>query len=175
MTGRVVGLLLAMAMASAHVQAQGVITPAPVDHGAWVNEPCLPDSVDSFFWTRYDLRGIRIRIPNGVKHVKNPSLDELHFRLGQATMRLRVHRDASQLFAEVYTPQNTRKHCWGDIGGLMSEAISLGGGSWFGFAARWPDADRGEWLTAVIRGTRLSDVTSLRRTLFTIVFPDERR
>jgi hypothetical protein len=175
MTRRAVGLLMAMAIGGADLPAQGAITPAPTDHGAWLQEPCLPDSVDSYFWTRYDLRGIRIRIPNGVKHVKQPKLDELHFRLGQATMRLRVHRDASQLFAATYTPQNTRKHCFGDIGGLMAEAISLGGGTWFGFAARWPDADRGEWLAAIIRGTRLADVTSLRRTLFTIVFADERR
>jgi hypothetical protein len=175
MTGRAVGLLMAIAITAADLQAQGAITPARVDDSGWVHEPCLPDSVDSFFWTRYDLRGIRIRIPNGVKHIKNPSLDELHFRLGQATMRLRVHLDASRIFAEVYTPQNTRKHCFGDIGGLMAEAISLGGGSWFGFAARWPDADRGEWLTAVIRGGRLAEVTLLRRTLFTLVFPDERR
>ena len=174
MTGRAVGLLVAMAIISTELPAQGAITPARDDDRAWLHEPCLPDSADSFFWTRYDLRGIRIRIPNGVKHITNPKLDELHFRLGQATMRLRVHRDASQLFAEVYTPQNTRKYCRGDIGGLTAEAISLGGGSWFGFAARWADADRGEWLVAVIRGSRLADVTVLRRTLFTLLFPGER-
>jgi hypothetical protein len=108
MTGRAVGLLMAIAIAGAELRAQGVITPARVDDSGWLHEPCLPDSVDSFFWTRDDRRGIRIRIPNGVKHVKHPGLDELHFRLGQATMRLRVHRDASQMFAQVYTPQNTR-------------------------------------------------------------------
>ena len=63
----------------------------------------------------------------------------------------------------------------GELGGLMAEVISLGGGTWWGFAARWVDADRGEWLAVVISGSRFEDVTALRRTLFTIVFPGERR
>lgn len=143
------------------------------DH-AWFEEPCLPDTADSFFWTRYDLQGIRIRIPPGVRHVKVPSLDELHFRYGQAWMQLRMARDASKLFAAHYTPDLKRRHCSGDIGGLIAEVISLGPPG-YGFAARWPDADRGEWLAVVIQGSRLAEVTYLRRALFTIVFPDERR
>lgn len=141
----------------------------------WFEEPCLPDSADSFFWTRYDLHGVRIRIPPGARHVKYPSIDELHFRLGEATLRLRLHRDASALFARYYTPERKRRHCSGDIGGLLAEAISFGTHPFYGFAARWPDADRGEWLAAVVQGSRLTEVTQLRRALFTIVFPDERR
>jgi hypothetical protein len=144
------------------------------DANAWMHSPCLGDSVDSFEWTRYDLHGIRIRVPREVKHVKVPNLDELHFRYRSATMRLRLHRDASQLFASYYTPQRTRRYCAGELSGLPADMISLGGGADFGFAARWPDADRGEWLAAVITGNRLEDVTVLRRTLFTIVFPGAR-
>lgn len=156
--------------------AQVQRTARTTDAAAWFNEPCLPDSADSYFWTRYDLHGIRIRIPPEVRHVKAPDKDELHFRLGQATMRLRLQRDASRLFAEVYTPQQTRKHCWADLSGLLAEVISFGtgGAGSYGFAARWADADRGEWLTAIIAGSRAADVTLLRKTLFTIVFPDSR-
>jgi len=146
------------------------------DENAWFQSPCLPDSVDDFEWTRYDLHGIRIRVPREVRHIKMPSVDELHFRIGQASMKMRLHRDASQLFRAYYTPQRTRRHCSGDIGGSLAEVISFGSGGagdW-GFAALWADADRGEWLTAVIHGNRVSDVTLLRKTLFTIVFPGER-
>ena len=169
--------LAALVIPAFAARAQGAITPLPDNAGAWFAEPCRPDSADDFEWTRYDLHGIRIRVPRQVRHIKHPSVDELHFRLGQSTMRLRLHRDASQLFAAYYTPQRTRRHCSGDIGGLLAEAISFGAGgaSDFGFAARWADADRGEWLTAIVHGRRIEEVTLLRRTLFTIVFPDERR
>jgi hypothetical protein len=150
------------------------VAPSPRDEESWFQQPCLGDSVDSFEWTRYDLHGIRIRIPRDARHVKYPNIDELHFALGQARMTLRLHHDASRLFANQYRPESTRRHCTGEMGGLMAEAISLGGGSWHGFAARWADADRGEWLAVVISGTRFEDVTKLRRTLFTISFPGER-
>jgi hypothetical protein len=89
-------------------------------------------------------------------------------------MTMRLHRDASQLFMRYYTPANTRRFCAGELAGLAAEMVSLYGGTHFGFAARWPDADRGEWLTAVVTGGRLEDVTFLRRALFTITFPDAR-
>ena len=155
--------------------AQGAITPNRPNADAWFQDPCEPDSVDDFFWTRYDLHGVRIRVPAPARQVKVPNVDELHFRAGQAVMRLRVHRNASSLFAQYYTPDKTIRYCTGDIGGLFAEAISFRIGAWYGFAARWPDADRGEWLSAVIQGRTLDEVTWLRRTLFTLVFPDERR
>ncbi|NUQ11375.1 MAG: hypothetical protein HUU26_03470 [Gemmatimonadaceae bacterium] len=174
--GRSIRLALVLLLAPvAPATGQGVIAPLPANANAWIEDPCLPDSTDDWGWTRYDLHGIRIRVPPGVRQVKYPSVDELRFRFGSASLRLRLHRNATSLFAEQYTPQRTRHHCWGDVGGLLAEAISLGGGGWYGFAARWPDADRGEWLAAVITGTRVADVTWLRRSLFTIVFPDERR
>lgn len=148
--------------------------PSPLDPESWFQQPCLGDSVDSFEWTRYDLHGIRIRIPRNARHVKHPGLDELHFALGRARMTLRLHRDASRLFAQQYRPELTRRHCTGEVGGRLAEAISMGGGSWYGFAARWADADRGEWLAVVISGSRFDDVTALRRALFTISFPEER-
>lgn len=142
--------------------------------GAWFYSPCLGDSVDSFDWTRFDLHGVRIRIPRDARQVKVPSPDELQFRYGSATLTMRLHRDASQLFMRYYTPANTRRFCAGELAGLAAEMVSLYGGTHFGFAARWPDADRGEWLTAVVTGGRLEDVTFLRRALFTITFPDAR-
>ena len=142
--------------------------------GAWFYSPCLGDSVDSFDWTRFDLHGIRIRIPRDARQVKEPSLDELQFRYGSATLKMRLHRDASQMFMRYHTPQNTRKFCSGEVAGRAAEMVSLYGGTAFGFAARWPDADRSEWLTAVVTGGRLEDVTFLRRALFTITFPEAR-
>ena len=169
--------LAALAMTPLAIGGQGAITAAPNDAGAWFADPCRPDSADDFTWTRYDLHGIRIRVPREIRQVKQPSIDELHFRIGRSSMVLRLHRDASRLFAQVYSPERARRHCWGDVGGLLAEAISFGAGGAndYGFAARWPDADRGEWLTAIVHGRRLEEVTLLRRTLFTIVFPDERR
>ena len=169
----ILAVAISMAIAPVALRAQDALSPR--DPESWFQHPCQIDSVDSFEWTRYDLHGIRIRIPRNVRHVKHPSIDELHFALGQARMTLRLHRDASQMFAQQYRPDLTRRQCAGDLGGLMAEAISMGGGSWYGFAARWADADRGEWLAVVISGPRFDDVTTLRRTVFTIVFPGERR
>lgn len=157
------------------VGAQGAIAPVPVDADAWFQAPCLPDSSDDWGWTRYDLRGMRIRVPPDVRHIKVPNLDELHFRFRRASLRLRVNRNASSLFREYATPLRMQRHCSDDIGGLLAEAVSFRNGAVYGFAALWPDADRGEWLAAVIQGLSLPEVTYLRRSLFTIAFPDERR
>jgi hypothetical protein len=163
--------LVSIAIASAALPAQE--PPSPRDPESWFQQPCLGDSIDSFEWTRYDLHGIRIRIPRDARHVKHPSLDELHFALGGARMIMRLHRDASQLFAQQWRPSLTRRYCAGELGGLLAEAISMGGGTWYGFAARWADADRGEWLAVVISGSRYEDVTALRKTVFTLLFPGE--
>jgi hypothetical protein len=144
--------------------------------GAWFHAPCESDSVDSFEWTRYDLHAVRIRVPREFRREPFPSPDELRFKSGQATLRLRLHNDASQLFAQYYRPDRTYRHCVGGIAGLAVEAISFRPApTWYGFAARWADADRGEWLTAVVQGRSLEEVTALRRTLFTLVFPGEKR
>jgi len=141
--------------------------------GAWFHSPCLSDSVDSFEWTRYDLRAVRIRVPREFRREPFPSPDELRFRSGQTTLRLRLRNDASALFAEYHRPGNTRRYCTGEIAGRAVEAISFGQApSHFGFAARWADADRGEWLTAVVQGRSLEQVTALRRALFTLRFPN---
>ena len=149
---------------------------ATANADAWFYSPCLSDSVDSFEWTRYDLRSVRIRVPREIRRVPFPSPDELHFRSGQATLRLRLHNDASTLFAQHYRPDNTFRHCMGEIAGLAVEAISFRTAvNAYGFAARWADADRGEWLAAVITGRSLAEVTAQRRTLFTILFPGAKR
>jgi hypothetical protein len=103
-------------------------------------------------------------------------MDELHFRVGQATMSMRLHNDASQSFAKVNTPDKRFKQCWGEFAGQLAEAITFKPGpTSYGFAVLWPDADRGEWLAAVIQGTSFEDTNKLRRALFGIVFPDKRR
>lgn len=143
---------------------------------AWFNWPCASDSVDDFEWTRYDLGEIRIRVPREFRRVPFPSPDELHFQSGQATLRLRLHNDASQLFAQYYRPDNTFRHCFGELAGLAVEAISFRPrATAYGFAARWADADRGEWLTAIVQGRSLDQVTLLRRALLTLAFPGEKR
>ena len=144
---------------------------------AWFYAPCTSDSVDSFNWTRYDLRAVRIRVPREIRRVPVPEVNELHFQNGRAKMRLRVHNDASQLFALYYRPDRTYKYCQGEMSGLAVEAVSFrdGPGGYYGFAARWPDADRGEWLAAVITAPTLAEATAMRRTLFTLAFPGERR
>ena len=167
-------LLVAVSARSVALQAQGAITPIQ-DNNAWFQRPCLPDSVDTWGWTRYDLHGIRIRVPREARQVKVPNIDELHFRAGQASMRLQLARDASRLYAGYDRPDLVYRSCAGDIGGLLAEAFSFRVGTYYGFAARWADADRGEWLTAIIQGRTPADVAFLRRTLYTIVFPDERR
>jgi hypothetical protein len=142
---------------------------------AWFQSPCESDSVDSFEWTRYDLRAVRIRVPRDIRRVPHPDLNELHFQKGRARLRLRVHNDASRLFAEYYRPEKTYRHCFGEMSGLSVEAISFREYANYGFAARWPDADRGEWLAAVITAPTLAEATALREALFTIQFPGERR
>ncbi len=108
--------------------------------------------------------------------MKVPNVDELHFRVGQAHLRLRLHNDASRMFADVNKPDKTYRHCYQEISGQLAEVISLKPGQTsYGFAALWPDAERGEWLAAVITASRLADATLLRRVLFTIIFPDKHR
>ena len=57
---------------------------------AWLYLPCAIDSVDSFTWTRYDLRAVRIRVPREIRRVPVPEVNELHFQKGRAKMRLRL-------------------------------------------------------------------------------------
>jgi hypothetical protein len=162
----------ALRLALHTIQRTEVATDLPEGNpDAWFYSPCLSDSVDSFEWTRYDLRGIRIRVPRQFRREPYPSPDELHFKSGQTTLRLRLHNDASQLFAQYHRPGNTFRYCTGEMGGLAVEAVSLGTVLRPGFAARWADADRGEWLTAVVQGRSLAEVTALRRALFTLTFP----
>lgn len=147
----------------------------------WYSNPCQGDAVDSFEWTRYDLRGIRIRIPPDIRHVPHPDPNELQFQKGPARMRLRLHNDASQLFAEYARAERGVLFCEGELAGRLAEAMrfvgppTTGYAATLGFATRWPDADRGEWLIAVITATSLADATALRQTLFTLVFPGGRR
>jgi hypothetical protein len=146
------------------------------NENGWFWNPCLPDSADTWGWTRYDLHGVRFRVPPNVRHVKVPNTDELHFSTGHASLRLRLHNNASQLFAEVNTPQKRYRQCYNDVSGQLAELMSFRPGQTsYGFAALWPDADRGEWLAAVISGSRLEDVTLLRRVLYAIDFPGKKR
>lgn len=142
---------------------------------AWFYAPCASDSVDSFYWTRYDLRAVRIRVPRDIRRIAKPEVNELHFKKDRATMRLRLHNDASQLFSAYHRPEKTYKYCQGEIGGLAVEATSFRENGNYGFAARWPDAERGESLVAVITAPTLVEATAMRRTLFTLTFPGERR
>jgi hypothetical protein len=151
-------------VASTDVRAQGS------SPEGWLQAPCEADSVDSFEWTRYDLRGLRIRVPRDIRRVPHPDVNELHFQKGRARLRLRVHNDANRLFAEYYTPDKTYRYCQGEMSGRAVEAISFRFRG-YGFAARWPDADQGEWLAAVITAPTLAEATDLRRTLFTLTFP----
>ena len=137
----------------------------------WLYSPCATDSVDDFTWTRYDLRAVRIRVPRDIRRVPVPEVNELHFQKGRAKMRLRLHNDASQLFAQYYKPEMAFKYCQGEMRGLPVEAVSLRLGTNYGFAARWPDADRGEWLSVVVTAPTLAEATALRRSLLTLTFP----
>lgn len=168
-----IGLLMAAVATPVVTHAQRAPSPAN-SRTPWFDEPCLPDSVDDFEWTRYDLHGVRIRVPREARPVPVPGGDELKFRKGQATLRLRLHRDAHALFREVRRPEYVHRFCLGDIGGVMAEAISIRRRG-EGFAATWADAENGEYLTAVVEGSLIADVTFLRRALFTIHFPGEKR
>jgi hypothetical protein len=142
---------------------------------AWFYAPCESDSVDSFTWTRYDLGAVRIRVARDIRRIPVPDVNELHFRKGGARMWLRLHNDASQLFAAYYAPGKTYRHCTGEMSGLAVEAISFRESTNYGFAARWADADRGEWLAAVITAPTLAEATAMRRALFTLAVAGERR
>jgi hypothetical protein len=168
-----IGFLAAVVATPVVTQSQSAIASAS-GRTPWFDEPCLADSVDDFEWTRYDLHGVRIRVPREARPVPVPGGDELKFRKGQATLRLRLHRDAHGLFREFRRPEYVHRSCLGDIGGIMAEAISIRRRG-EGFAATWADAENGEYLTAVVEGSRLADVTFLRRSLFTLQFPGERR
>lgn len=171
-------LLLALAMVPAIGRAQGAIAVIPNDALEWFQQPCLGDSADTWGWTRYDLHGVRLWVPREAKQVPVPGGDELYFRApGGATLHLRLHPTARALFREYNTPGRVHRSCTDDIGGLPAEAVSfrLGGNGPYGFAVNWSDADRGEYLTAVITGRLAGDVAFLRRVLFEIQFPGERR
>ena len=170
-----VSLLAVALMACQHSRKSADI---PLDApDAWYSYPCLPDSADSFEWTRYDLRGIRIRVPADIKRVPHPEPNELLFQKGRARMRLRLHNDASQLFAQYGQAERGVRVFTCELVGQLAEAMTFvgppttGRAGTLGYAVRWPDADRGEWLTAVITATSMADATALRRTLFTIAFP----
>jgi len=139
----------------------------------WFFNPCLGDSVDTWGWTRYDLRGVRIRAPREVRQVKVPDQDELHFRTGKGSLRLRLHNDASKMFAELNVPEQVFRRCDANLSGQAAEVFSYGKpGGPFGFTARWADAERkGEWLVATLSAPNIEDATLLRRVLFTVVFP----
>lgn len=150
------------------------LTQLPESANDWFNAPCLPDNSDDFDWTRYSLHGIRIRVPRGTQEVKVPDQDELMFRAGSATLFLRLNVTANRLYAQYNMPDRVHRFCTDDIGGWIADAISFRRGAGYGFASLWADADRGEWLTAVVEANTLSEVTWLRRALFTIEFPGER-
>jgi len=148
-----------------------------VNADAWFHAPCAGDSVDSFEWTRFDLRAVRIRVPRDIRRVEFPDPSELHFRKGRATLRLRLHNDASSLVSRYIESGSAYRTCQGEMAGLAVEALSFREstrGS-YGFAARWADADRGEWLGAVITAPTLAEATALRRALLTLQFPGTRR
>jgi hypothetical protein len=156
--------------------AQGAIIERPsTGTTEWFEAPCLTDSVDAGAWPLYEVRGVRLRVAPAFVRTKVPVADELHFRQGRARLVLRVRRDASALFKEYYRPELTYRYCEGEIGGFLAEVISFRQGSSYGFAARWPDADRGDWLAAVLTAPTLEQATALRRVLFTLEFPGERR
>ncbi len=138
---------------------------------AWFYEPCASDSVDSFTWTRYDLGAVRIRVPRDFRRVQEPDINELHFRKGRTTLMLRLHNDASRVFAMYHTPGRTHRYCQGELAGLAVEAISFRDDGSYGFAARWPDVERGEWLAAVVTAPTLAEATAIRRALLTLTFP----
>jgi hypothetical protein len=168
-------VLLAIVMTPAIAQAQGAIAVVPNERNTWFQQPCQGDSVDTWGWTRYDLHGLRIRVPREARSVPVPGGDELKFRKGRATLRLRLHRDAREMFRQVNQPTNVHRHCLDEVGGILAEVISFGSPLNPGYAANWADADRGEYLTAIVYGSSADDVTFLRRALFTIQFPGERR
>lgn len=155
--------------------AQVAVERSSTDDTSWFQQPCQTDSVDDFGWTRYDLHGIRIRVPRDARAVPVPGGDELQFKTARATLTLRLHRDAHGRFREYRRPELVYKYCQFEIAGLLAEAVSFRSYVQYGFAASWPDADRGEYLTAVVIGRSFEDVTFLRRALFTIRFPGERR
>lgn len=138
----------------------------------WFYNPCLGDSVDTWGWTRYDLRGVRLRAPKEVRQVKATIKDELNLNIGKASLRLRLHNDSAKVFAELNLPQTVNRRCDADISGQAAEVFSFKPGeNSYGLAVRWPNADSGEWLEAVIQSSNLDDAAKLRRTLFTITFP----
>ena len=137
----------------------------------WFEAPCLADSVDDFGWPRYELHGISIRVPADFRREIVPSLDELQFRRGTSTLRLLLRLDASRIFASYSESAMRYRYCEGEIGGQLAEAVSFREGLTYGFAARWADAARGEWLSAVIVAGTAAQASRLRGALFTLRFP----
>lgn len=170
--GRVAALALGWVALGCAGPGPAPLTVLPAGSTGWHEHPCAMDSADTWGWTRFDLREIRLRVPPGTRHVKVPNVDELHFQLGRSRLRLRLHNDAFQVFASVYRPEQTYRFCVGEIAGRPAEAISFGPRG-RNFAARWPDVVNGEWLAAVVTGYDLAQTTVLRQALFTIEFPGE--
>jgi hypothetical protein len=167
--------LLHAALSTVQAVKDDPTSEAGANPNGWYWNPCVGDSVDSWGWTRYDLHGIRLRAPNEVRQVKAPDQDELQFRTGNGTLRLRLHNDASKVLADLSVPSQAPRRCNMEVSGRPAEVISFGKpGDVFGFAVLWPDAERGEWLAAWLYAPKLEEATLLRRVLFTIVFPDKR-
>lgn len=140
----------------------------------WFNAPCLPDSVDDFGWARHELHGVTIRVPTQFQRELLPSRDELQFRRGASTLRLLLRPDASRIFAGYAESGARYRFCEGELAGRLAEAVTFREGLDFGFAARWADAARGEWLSAVIVARTAADATLLRQALLTLQFPGKR-
>ena len=137
----------------------------------WFGAPCLPDSVDDFGWALHELHGISLRVPAVFRREAVPSVDELHFRRGGSTLSLLLRPDASRIFAGYFESGTRHRYCEGEIAGRLAEAVSFRDGLDYGFAVRWPDAARGEWLSAVVTARTAADATLLRQALLTLQFP----
>jgi hypothetical protein len=172
---RIRGGAVMLGLAAARLAgAQGAIAERP-PATEWFMSPCTVDAVNANGWPEYELRGIRISVPAAYRLQKIPNRDELHFRGGQATLRLQVRLDANALFNQYSGPELRVRHCEGPLGGHIAEAVSFRAGlGWYGFVARWPDASGDEWLVAVVMARTLADATALRQTLFTLTFPGEK-
>lgn len=159
-----------------HIKDDPAVKASGGNPSSWFYNPCLGDSVDTWGWTRYDLRGVRIWAPREIRQVKTSTGDELNLSVGKATLRLRLHNDSTKVFAGLNLPQSSRNSCDASISDHPANAFSFRPtANTFGLAVRWPDADSGDWLEAVIQSSNLDDAAKLRRTLFTITFTGKPR
>jgi hypothetical protein len=167
---RTLAVFTFVAVLSANARAQSAVRGGLPDE-AWWEDPCIAiEPTGEPTGTRVALDALSFLAPPGLR-VSSRQMFEIELRDGQARVRMRLAPDGSALYREYDLVGLRYRYCQDEVAGRMAEAFSFRQGWLHGFAARWPDVYRDEWLSIVILSPTREKTGQLRRLLSTIEFP----